>query len=140
MKTFKFLMLLALLMGGMVKQSSAMINVYLFAQWEITTTSTKCVNGQGACIVVSQKEDPNAGVLSIEPSTLNGSFTFSSKTEGVTSYVKNGQFILPVDSYINPSVLLSETGIQGQYRIPKGTYKCILEKNGFYRVFITLAK
>jgi hypothetical protein len=140
MKTVKLLMLTLMMSVLMIGETSAMINVYLFAQWEISTNASKCVNGPGVCLVVSKAGDQLGGELNISPRTLQGFFTLAAKTEGVSSYIKGSQFILPADSYINPEVLKSETGISGVYKISKGTYKCERLSNGFYKVYITLNK
>ncbi len=140
MKTAKLLMLTLTMSVLMVGKTNAAIFTGFFTNWLITTNINDCGNGQGICLIVSTATDKLSGELNIQPKTLQGYFTCHSKTEGASAYVKGNKFILPVNSYINPAVLKSETGIDGLYMIRQGTYKCELLSTGFYKVWISLSK
>jgi hypothetical protein len=140
MKTVKLLMLTLMMSVLMIGETSAMIKLYAFANYAITTNEKDCVPGQGICLIVATAKDQMAGELKISSKTLGGFFTVSPKTEGFSSYLKNGMFVLADDSYLNPAVLEAETGIKGLYKIAKGTYKAELTSTGFYKVYISLSK
>lgn len=120
-----------------INAAKAMIPVTLWflAAWGVFS----CHDGNGVCVGLLTAGGPQDGTFSvIDKEKLTTQLLVSPKTANVGSFIKDGNFILPIQSAINPEVTKKE-GLSGKYAFKAGTYKATILKDGTYSINLPLS-
>jgi|JI8StandDraft_1071087.scaffolds.fasta_scaffold122364_2 hypothetical protein len=119
-----------------INAAKAMIPVTLWflAAWGVFN----CHDGNGVCVGLLTAGGPQDGTFSvIDKEKLTTQLIVSPKTANVGSFIKDGNFTLPIQSAINPEVTKKE-GLSGKYAFKAGSYKATTLKDGTYSINLPL--
>jgi hypothetical protein len=128
--------LLSLIALGLLNTTKAMTPIVIM--FGAVSDGHSCRDGFGVCISMLTVESPNSGTFTISnKEKLETQLTVSPKTSNIGNYIKDGNFILPVESIINLDVTKKE-GLSGKFAIKSGTYKATILKDGSYSINLIL--